>query len=78
MHRELTGLLHTARFAFADDMPRLVVADWLEEHGDESDRERAAFVRFLLDAAPQRGGVKFISLPGQRWEASTRSSTSAA
>jgi uncharacterized protein (TIGR02996 family) len=28
-----------------EDGPRLVFADWLEEHGDESDRARAEFIR---------------------------------
>jgi uncharacterized protein (TIGR02996 family) len=28
-----------------DDAPRLVYADWLEEHGDEADQDRAAFIR---------------------------------
>jgi uncharacterized protein (TIGR02996 family) len=28
-----------------EDVPRLVLADWLDEHGDESDQARAAFVR---------------------------------
>jgi uncharacterized protein (TIGR02996 family) len=28
-----------------DDAPRLVYADWLEEHGDEHDRARAEFIR---------------------------------
>jgi uncharacterized protein (TIGR02996 family) len=48
MHPELTGLLHTARFALADDTPRLVVADWLEEHGSESDRLHAEYIRVCL------------------------------
>ncbi len=28
-----------------DDAPRLVYADWLEEHGDAGDQDRAAFIR---------------------------------
>jgi uncharacterized protein (TIGR02996 family) len=28
-----------------DDAPRLVYADWLEDHGDEHDRARAEFIR---------------------------------
>jgi uncharacterized protein (TIGR02996 family) len=42
---ELLGLLQTARESPGDLAPRLVVADWLEEHGDESDRARAEFIR---------------------------------
>ncbi|MGL4554128.1 MAG: TIGR02996 domain-containing protein, partial [Gemmataceae bacterium] len=48
MNPELASLLHTARFALADDAPRLVVADWLEEHGDATDRARAEYVRVSL------------------------------
>jgi uncharacterized protein (TIGR02996 family) len=41
---ELTGLLaHCARTH--DDTPRLVLADWLEEHGDF----RAEFVRAAVE-----------------------------
>ncbi|MBY0230443.1 MAG: TIGR02996 domain-containing protein [Gemmataceae bacterium] len=42
---ELVGLLCAARMAPLEDMPRLVAADWLEEHGDEADLARAAFIR---------------------------------
>ena len=28
-----------------DDTPRLVLADWLEEHGDEADLRRAELIR---------------------------------
>src|SRR5262245_4478035 len=44
-----------------DDTPRLVYADWLEEHGDEADADRAAFIRVQVDLArlgegdPRRG-----------------------
>src|SRR5262249_52435512 len=51
-----------------DDAARLVLADWLEEHGDDNDRERAAFVRFRVDAVPERGGTEFVLWPGRRWE----------
>ena len=27
-----------------DDAPRLVYADWLEENGEEADRDQAAFI----------------------------------
>jgi uncharacterized protein (TIGR02996 family) len=34
-----------------DDVPRLVYADWLEEHGDERDRERADLIRVQCQLA---------------------------
>jgi uncharacterized protein (TIGR02996 family) len=43
--RELLSLLRTVRENPDDPTPKLVVADWLEEHGDESDRARAKYVR---------------------------------
>jgi uncharacterized protein (TIGR02996 family) len=35
----------------ADDAPRLIYADWLEEHGDEEGRDRAHFIRVQIEAA---------------------------
>lgn len=34
-----------------DDTPRLVMADWLEEHGDEVAQDRARFIRLQLERA---------------------------
>src|SRR5436190_9903180 len=34
-----------------NDTPRLILADWLEEHGDEADRDRAAFIRLQIELA---------------------------
>src|SRR5436309_3563251 len=34
-----------------DDTPRLVFADWLEEHGDDHSRARAEFIRLQIEAA---------------------------
>src|SRR5947209_8653258 len=34
-----------------DDTPRLVFADWLDEHGDQNDRTRAAFIRVQCEVA---------------------------
>ena len=45
---ELQALLREARANPLDDAPRLIVADWLEEHGDT---DRAAFVRLQCTAA---------------------------
>lgn len=40
------GLLRKVLEDPADDMPRLVLADWLEEHGEE---ERAEFIRVQVE-----------------------------
>jgi uncharacterized protein (TIGR02996 family) len=45
---ELTALLEACKDAPDEDAPRLVLADWLEEHGGEADRARAAFIRLQL------------------------------
>jgi uncharacterized protein (TIGR02996 family) len=42
---EVRALLDDARANLEDDTPRLVLADWLEEHGDEADRARAEMIR---------------------------------
>jgi uncharacterized protein (TIGR02996 family) len=34
-----------------EDTPRLALADWLQEHGDEHDRARAEFIRLQIQAA---------------------------
>jgi uncharacterized protein (TIGR02996 family) len=39
------GLLHAISEEPWDDLPRLVLADWLDEHGDEAARARAEFIR---------------------------------
>ncbi|MBI1917593.1 MAG: TIGR02996 domain-containing protein [Planctomycetes bacterium] len=36
-----------------DDTPRLVYSDWLEEHGKETDRARAEFIRLQVELARQ-------------------------
>src|SRR5687768_11603514 len=51
---ELLALLQAARDHPTPDAPRLVLADWLEEHGDESDRARAAFIRLQCARAGLR------------------------
>jgi uncharacterized protein (TIGR02996 family) len=48
---ELLALLHAAKEQPDDDTPRLVLADWLEEHGDD---DRAAFIRVQLALAGDR------------------------
>lgn len=42
LHPDLLGLLNGCRHAPADDTPRLVLADWLEEHADASGLPSAA------------------------------------
>src|SRR5262249_37760559 len=39
-----------------DDAPRLVYADWLDEHGGEADRARAEFIRVGCEVAKQTAG----------------------
>jgi uncharacterized protein (TIGR02996 family) len=48
---ELLGLLAECKAHIADDAVRLVLADWLEEHGDEADRARAEFIRLECQIA---------------------------
>ena len=46
---ELIALLDACKDEPDDDAPRLVLADWLEEYGDESDRDRAEFIRLQIE-----------------------------
>src|SRR5262245_7830148 len=48
---ELVSLLWAAKQHPDDDARRLVLADWLEENGDESDVSRAEFIRSQLEQA---------------------------
>src|SRR5262245_8389058 len=50
----LLGLLADCK-AHPDDGRRLILADWLEEHGDEADRARAELVRLQVELARQPG-----------------------
>ncbi|QJX00385.1 TIGR02996 domain-containing protein [Frigoriglobus tundricola] len=36
-----------------EDTPRLALADWLQEHGDEHDRARAEFIRLQIQSAKE-------------------------
>jgi uncharacterized protein (TIGR02996 family) len=52
----------------ADDTPRLIYADWLEEHGGES--ERAQYIRLsvrldAIDRCPKSGDRYFLLPPGE-------------
>src|SRR5438874_2329406 len=42
---QVLSLLEQAKDTPDDDAPRLVLADWLEEYGDEHDRARAELIR---------------------------------
>src|SRR5262245_55116771 len=48
---ELLSLLRAAKQEPNDDAPRLVLADWLEEHGGPEDLARAEFIRAQLELA---------------------------
>ena len=68
---ELVGLLHAARQRPEDVTPRLIVADWLEEHGDDADLARAEFIRLQVQARlpPKTGGRPraLIALHAEAW-----------
>jgi uncharacterized protein (TIGR02996 family) len=44
----LADILPLAALDPEDDTPRLVYADWLEEHGGEAERARAEFIRIQI------------------------------
>jgi uncharacterized protein (TIGR02996 family) len=45
------ALLAAIRESPDDDAPRLIYADWLEEHGDEKDRAHAELIRAQVEMA---------------------------
>lgn len=49
---DLLALLDRVKDDPDDDTPRLVLADWLEEHGDRFDAERARFIRADVARGP--------------------------
>lgn len=51
---ELIALLDAVKDHPDDDTPRLVLADWLDEQGNELDAERAAFIRTEVAAALEK------------------------
>ncbi len=68
MHSEEKALLDAIRVEPLNDLPRLVYADWLEEHGQA---ERAEFIRVqcrLYDLDPDH--PERIDLEEQAWELS--------
>jgi uncharacterized protein (TIGR02996 family) len=54
------GLMEDILHHPADDFPRLVMADWLEDHGQE---DRAAFIRLQIEAEDPR-----VQEDNVRWE----------
>jgi uncharacterized protein (TIGR02996 family) len=63
---ELVALLDAVKDHSDDDTPRLVLADWLDEQGNELDAERAAFVRADIDACRGRGLRPTLSTEAER------------
>jgi uncharacterized protein (TIGR02996 family) len=59
---EYLALLRGVLLDPAADLPRLVLADWLEENGDEQDGLRAQFVRLQVELGPA-GDVS----AGRKW-----------
>lgn len=51
LRQKWNGLLAACCDSPADDTARLVLADWLEENGDESERARAEFIRVQVEHA---------------------------
>ncbi len=58
MHDTLDALLIETRVHPDDDMPRLVLADWLEETGTEPDLARAEFIRIQCQLPRTRGRAR--------------------
>jgi uncharacterized protein (TIGR02996 family) len=57
MNDTLESLLIETRLHPEDDMPRLVLADWLEENGNQADVARAEFIRIQCQLPRTRGRV---------------------
>lgn len=51
---DLQSFLRAMVEAPEDDTPRLVYADWLEEFGDDADRDRAEFIRVQCELSGMR------------------------
>ena len=62
LRREALAFLQEAKNRTEDDAPRLVLADWLEDHGDA---DRAAFLRRQCRLAP---GIGPLLTPAERTE----------
>jgi uncharacterized protein (TIGR02996 family) len=67
---QLLALLQTCKQQPEDDTPRLVLADWLEEYGDEADRHWAELIRLQLGPASMESARRVGALCrewGERW-----------
>ena len=51
---EREALLHAIRLEPDEDTPRLVFADWLDEHGDQTDRAHAERIRVQIEFPAER------------------------
>jgi uncharacterized protein (TIGR02996 family) len=58
MDSTLEALQIETRLHPDDDAPRLVLADWLEENGDDADRARAELIRVQCQLARTRGPLR--------------------
>jgi uncharacterized protein (TIGR02996 family) len=58
MDSMLDALLIETRLHPDDDVPRLVLADWLDENGDEADRARAELIRVQCQLPRTRGALR--------------------
>src|SRR5262245_1444093 len=69
---ELLALLAAAKAEPADDTPKLVLADWLQEQDYEADRARGEFVRlctlYLRRVADNLPGWELYSRLNVLWE----------
>ena len=63
LHPEAAAFLAAIAANPDDDTPRLIFADWLEEHGEP---ERAEFVRVQVELAA-RSGPPFPDARGRQW-----------
>lgn len=60
---EVVALLQTCKESPDDDTPRLVLADWLEDHGDTA---RAEFIRVQCEAAQLQLAAERLDWLGRR------------
>jgi uncharacterized protein (TIGR02996 family) len=58
MNDTLDSLLIESRLRPDDDLPRLVLADWLEENGKEADLARAEFIRIQCQLPRAKGRAR--------------------
>lgn len=65
-HPEYRAMLAACRATPADDLPRLVLADWLDERGEG---ERAEWLRQEVEAARSPDGRLGVVYGRQRWRA---------